>query len=106
MKITPIPNELLGDCITLILPTENGSFEKQISNVRVERSEKISNNTRGTCEITVWVDRQLSTWAEFPTGARVAFGGEIFEITESKVYRAPEEHHCKFKATKIGDESE
>lgn len=104
MNVSPIPNELLGDSVTLILPTKNGSLEKRISNVRVEHSEKISNNTREVDEITVWVDRRHSTWTDFPIGARVAFEGAVFEITETKVYRAKEEHHCKFKATKIGDE--
>lgn len=104
MNIEPIPNELLGDNITLILPTGRGASEKRVENVRAVRSEKISGGTVGLAELTVFVDRRNSTWADFPIGARVRFGTELFEITESRVYRAVEDHHCKFKATKIGDE--
>ena len=109
MNVKPIPNALLGDDITLMIPTATGFTETPISNVRVERSEDIagysSDDPRGHAEITVWVDRHNSTWTDFPVGTKVRFGGEIFEINEQKVYRAGEPHHCKFKAIKIGDES-
>ena len=109
MNVKPIPNALLGDGITLMLPTETGLTETLISNVRVERSEDIKNHLsdepRDNAEITVWVDRRNSTWTEFPVGAKVRFENEVFEITEQKVYRAGEPHHCKFRAIKIGDEN-
>lgn len=110
MNVKPIPNALLGDKITLILPTKTGFSETPISNVRVERSERIegqkANDQRGIAEITVWVDRVNSTWAEFPIGAKIRYDGEAFEINEQKVYRAGvQPHHCKFKAIKIGDEN-
>ena len=109
MNVKPIPNALLGDDITLVLPTAAGLAETPISNVRVERSEDIKNyssdDPRGRAEITVWVDYRNSTWADFPVGAKVRYNGEVYEITEQKVYRAGEPHHCKFKAIKIGDEN-
>lgn len=109
MNVKPIPNQLLGDMIVLITPTPTGFINTPIANVRVERAEAVEHttteNTRGSVGITVWVDRQNSTWAEFPTGARVKYGNELFEITESKVYRAGEPHHCKFTARKTGEES-
>lgn len=108
MKVKPIPNELLGDKITLITPTGTGFTETPIANVRVERSENIeglsSNDPRNCAEITVWADYRNSTWADFPVGAKVRYNNEIFEIVEQKVYRAGEPHHCKFKARKTGDE--
>lgn len=107
MNVKPIPNQLLGDMIVLISPTPTGFTETPIENVRVERAESIvhstTENTRGSAEITVWVDYKNSTWAEFPIGARVSFGKELFEITESKIYRAGEPHHCKFTARKTGE---
>ena len=109
MNVKPIPNALLGDDITLMIPTAAGLAEKPISNVRVERSEDIKNYSSdapsGRAEITVWADYRNSTWADFPVGAKVKYNGEVYEITEQKVYRAGEPHHCKFKATKIGDEN-
>ena len=108
MNVKPIPNALLGDDITLMLPTESGFTETPISNVRVERSESIANYTsddpRRRAVITVWADYHNSTWTDFPVGAKVRFGGEVFEITEQKVYRAGEPHHCKFRAIRIGDD--
>ena len=109
MNVKPIPNALLGDDITLMLPTGAGFTETPISNVRVERSEDIKNysseDPSGRAEITVWVDRHNSTWTDFPVGAKVRYENEVFEITEQKVYRAGEPHHCKFRAIKIGDEN-
>lgn len=108
MRIKPIPQELLGDSLTLICPTKTGSLETPISNVRVERSESIEGNSSGdaksTAEITVWVDYRRSTRAEFPIGARVRYNGEVFEVDTRKVYRAGIPHHLKFTAKKIGDE--
>lgn len=109
MNVKPIPNALLGDNITLMIPKASGFTETPIANVRVERSEDIagyaSDEPRGRAEITVWVDRHNSTWTDFPVGAKVKWGGEVFEITEQKVYRAGEPHHCKFRAIRIGDDS-
>ena len=109
MNVKPIPNALLGDNIILIKPTAAGFTETPIANVRVECSEDIdgysSSDPRCRAEITVWVDYHNSTWAEFPVGAKVKWGGKVFEIAEQKIYRAVEPHHCKFKAIKIGDDS-
>lgn len=109
MNVKPIPNALLGDNITLLLPTPAGFSETPVKNVRVELSESVDgyagSETRRSALITVWVDRLNSTWTEFPVGASVRYNGEIFTITEQKVYRAKEPHHCKFTAKKIGDDS-
>ena len=109
MNVKPIPNALLGNNITLITPKATGFTETPISNVRVERSEDIagysSDDPKDHAEITVWVDYHNSTWTDFPVGAKVRWDGEVFVITEQKVYCAGKPHHCKFKAIKIGDES-
>ena len=108
MNVKPIPDILLGDDITLILPTQTGRTETPISNVRVECSESIdgydTKDPKSAAEITVWVDYHRSTWAEFPIGARVKYDGMTFEIIERKIYRAGiQPHHLKFKAKKIGE---
>lgn len=105
MNVKPIPNRLLGDNIVLILPTANGSSEKPIKNVRVERLESLEGGARDLSEITVWVDRVNSTWTEFPVGAKIRYDGCVFTITQTKVYRAGEPHHCKFNAQMIGDDN-
>lgn len=104
MKIKPIPNELLGDKVILIIPTKTGFSEIPADNVRVERSEEIENGSPCRAAITVWADYHNSTWSEFPAGAKVRYNNELFEITEQRIYRAAQLHHVKFKAVKIGDE--
>ena len=109
MTVLPIPKEFLNDFIVLIKPNGAGYTETVISNVRVERTESIdgylTDNPRVCAEITVWVDRQNSTWTDFPVGAKVRYGSEEYEITEQKVYRVDTPHHCKFKAIRTGDDS-
>ena len=108
MNVKPIPNELLGESITLIIPKGTGFAETLIENVRVEREEDIegyaTKDPHRHVGITVWVDYRNSTWTDFPVGAKVRYKGEDFEIAEQKIYRAGEPHHCKFRAIKIGDE--
>lgn len=109
MNVKPIPNKLLGDELVLIYPTKTGSLETPIANVRVERSQSIegysTSSPKYSEEITVWVDYQNSTWAEFPIGAKVKYDGETFEITERKLYSADTPHHLKFTAKRTGDET-
>lgn len=117
MNVKPIPNILLGDSFVLILPTTTGTLETPISNVRVERTEGVSGLStsaakaspksapKNSGEITVWVDYQNSTWAEFPAGAKVRYGGETFEIVERRLFKnsADAPHHVKFKARIVGE---
>lgn len=104
MNIKPIPNELLGDSLTLITPTPSGSRQTTVRNVRIERSETLKNGTQCRPVITVWADCKNSSHTDFPVGAHVKLGTETFEITEQKMYRAAEPHHCKFTAVKTGDD--
>lgn len=108
MNVKPIPNKLLGDDLVLICPTKTGTLETPVSNVRVERLQSIegylTSDQKCAAEITVWVDFQNSTWAEFPIGAKVRYDGETFEISERKLYCAGTPHHLKFTARKAGDE--
>lgn len=109
MNVKPMPKILLGDSLVLILPTATGTLETPISNVRVEVTQGVSvlsaSAPKNASEITVWVDHKNSTWAEFPVGAKVKYGGETFEIVEQKLYKdssgAP--HHVKFTAGIIGE---
>ena len=108
INVKPIPDELLGDDIVLITPTGFGSSRETIYNVRVEKQAAITDYTsssqRENTTITVWYDCENSyPEAEFPVGAKVEYGGEIFEIVESKVYKTDVPHHKKFKARKIAE---
>lgn len=109
MNVKPIPNILLGESLVLILPTTTGTLETPISNVRVEITQSVSgystSDPKNAAEITVWVDYQNSTWAEFPAGAKVRYGGETFEIIERRLFKnsADAPHHVKFKARIVGE---
>lgn len=108
MTVKPIPNKLLGDEIILQRPSADGWSDVYIHNVRAERVSSVddsySNNPREKTELIVWYDC-VNSYPEtsFEAGMRVKFGGEIFEITKSKVYRAEKPHHCKLTAIKIGE---
>lgn len=109
MTVRPIPDVLLGDSITLLIPAAGKWNETKISNVRVERSEAVSeyssHKVRDNTEITVWFDNVKSTpKADFSVGMRVNYRGESYEITECRTYFADAPHHCKFKARKLGGE--
>lgn len=109
MTVKPIPDILLGDSITLLTPAPGKWNETKINNVRVERTEAVSDyssqKARDNTELTVWFDYERSSpKAEFSAGMRISFRGEIYEITESRIYRADAPHHCKFRARKIGGE--
>lgn len=58
MKIMPIPDELLGDSITLFEPTDSGYRETEVVNVRVDRTNSVTDfnsaHTRDTTEITIY----------------------------------------------------
>lgn len=124
MNVKPIPNELLGEQIVLIVPTATGTAEYLVENVRAERSEKIEDSSakspRCYDEITVWADFHNSKLtgipnftelietnpeALFPVGALVRYKNELFEVFESKIYKAGTPHHIKFKARKTGDDN-
>lgn len=109
MNVKPIPDILLGDSVTLLTPASGKWNETKINNVRVERTEAVSDHSlqkaRDNTELTVWFDYASSyPKADFSAGARVSYRGESYEITESKIYFADAPHHCKFKARKLGGE--
>lgn len=106
MNVKPIPDVLLGDELTLLVPREGGWSEKYVGNVRVERTGAMadysSQKTRDNTEITVWYDHANSyPEVSFSVGMRVRYRGEVFEIIEEKAYYADAPHHCKFRARKI-----
>ncbi|MBD5383960.1 MAG: hypothetical protein HDR72_03040 [Ruminococcaceae bacterium] len=110
MNVMPIPDILLGDSFTLLVPNVSGKWnETVIGNVRVERSGCISDyssqKARDNTELTVWYDCEKSSpKTDFAAGMKVRYHGETYEITEQRVYLADGPHHCKFKARKIGGE--
>ena len=109
MTVRPIPDVLLGDSITLLVPVSGKWNETKINNVRVERTGAVSDYSsqkpRDNTGLTVWYDcTRSSPKTEFSAGMKVTYRGETYEITESRTYFADAPHHCKFKARKIGGE--
>ncbi|MDE6031352.1 MAG: minor capsid protein [Oscillospiraceae bacterium] len=108
MKIMPIPDELLGDAITLFEPTASGFRETEVVNVRVDRTNSVTDfnsaHTRDTTEITVYYDCENSrpSLMDFSVGMQVEYRGERFEIIKVKRYCAVNPHHYTITARKIG----
>lgn len=108
MNVKPIPDILLGDSLTLLVPNASGKWsETAVRNVRVERTGSVtdgfSKSARDDTELTVWYDCERSSpKLGFAVGMKVRYRGETFEITEYKMYFADGPHHCKFTARKIG----
>lgn len=107
MNVMPIPNELLGDSVTLFKPTSLGFSEMEIVNVRVDRTSSVTDfnsaHTRDTTEITIYYDCENSrpSYAEFSAGMQVEYWGERFEIIKVKRYCAVNPHHYTITARKI-----
>lgn len=110
MDIKPIPAALLGDSFTLLTPAASGTWnETVIGNVRIARTETIADcaaqKALDNTAVTVWFDcTNSSPKADFSAGMKARYHGEIYEITEQRVYSSDRPHHCKFKARKIGGE--
>ena len=109
MNLKPIPQILLGDSVTLQIPSEEGFGEQEIFNIRVERTNSIGESSASVpcenTEITVWYDFSLSyPAADFTAGMRIIYRGETYEINEVKVFKADTPHHLRLKARKINGE--
>ena len=57
MKVKPIPNSLLGENITLVLPTATGFSETPIKNVRVELSDSLDSYGKTTVSSAAEIGR-------------------------------------------------
>lgn len=109
MNIKPIPEFLLNDSFTLMIPDSEGFSEKEIRSVRVERTnsaeDSLSRNPRETTEIAVWYDCvNSSPETDFSVGMKILYRGETYEITKVQVFAADVPHHIKIKAVKNGGE--
>lgn len=107
MTIKPIPDILLGDSVTLLIPASGKWNEKKINNIRVERTGAVndysSQRAREQTTITVWFDfAKSSPKTDISAGMGVRYHGEVYEVTESKIYSADAPHHLKFTARKTG----
>lgn len=102
--IKPIPAELLTDFVTLITPTKRGEASELITDVRVIRKDKLSENpARDTSEITVYYDCVNSSpgGIEFKIGQSLVYLDERYEITQTELFQAITPHHFRIKAVKI-----
>ena len=108
MKIEPIPDSLLGDDITVLVPGAGGWSEISVTNVRAEKISAIENGYTNPLERTrlnVWYDYVNSQpkSLDINSGMRIRFDGELFDIISVKVIRAETPHHMKISAVKIGE---
>lgn len=107
MTIKPIPDELLGDAIILHTPASGGFEDTEVWNVRVDRTNTITDftsaHTRDTTEITIYYDCENSRpkYTDFAVGQQVSYCGERYELLEVKRYCSGEPHHYTIKARKI-----
>ena len=107
MNIKPIPDELLGDAVTLYEPTSSGYRKTEVVNVRVDRTNSVTDftsaHTRDTTEITIYYDCENSrpSYVDFAAGMQAEYCGERFEIIKVKRYCAVNPHHYTITARKI-----
>ncbi|MGN0651080.1 MAG: hypothetical protein ACI4KM_11635 [Oscillospiraceae bacterium] len=108
--ICPIPQELLNDAFTLIVPDENGFEQTYIQNVRAVKKSEISDyastRTRDTSELVIYYDctNSLPRRMDFCAGMQIEYCGELFEVLEAKQFCGVSAHHWKLTAKKIGNE--
>lgn len=109
MRVDPIPDELLGSSITVEIPSDTGSYDRNVYNVRVERVAEIddytSQKSRDKTRIFVWFD-YVNSYPEtdFSVGMRIRYDGEVYEVVKQRVYSADSPHHCKIEARKISED--
>lgn len=108
MTINPIPDALLGDSFTLLVPTRNGFSRTEVDNVRVERKSAVSDMTatrmRDVTELVVYYDCVSSypEGMEFQAGQQAEYDGEVFEILEAQMFSGESPHHWKLVCRKTG----
>ncbi len=108
--IKPIPAELLTECALLLTPTANGYSEESLTDVRVVRTDKITDfaaeRSRDCTGIIMYFDcvNSFPADAEFHAGQSLVYRGETYEITEAELFSGAEPHHYRIKAGKTGGE--
>lgn len=111
MTINPIPDALLGDSFTLLVPTQNGFSRTEVYNVRVERKSAVSDITatrmRDVTELVVYYDcvSSFPEGIEFQAGQQAEYDGEVFEVLEAKLFSGESPHHWKLVCRKTGSRS-
>lgn len=106
--IKPIPAELLNDWAVLLTPTEYGYSEKDLIDVRIVRTSKITDyaagNARDCTEIVMYFDcvNSYPAGIDFSAGQSLVYRGEVYEITQAELFSGTEPHHYRVKARKTG----
>lgn len=107
MSVRPIPFSLLNDSLTLLVPTEDGYSEYELSSVRVVRRREISDraavNVRDISEITVYYDCVNSCPGdmEFSAGMLLEHDSIRYEIVRAEEFSAEGPHHVRITARKV-----
>ena len=107
MNIEPIPEQLLNDEFTLLVPGESGYTSTEVSCVRIERKSALSDyadgDVRGLSALTIFYDMtySLPQGLEFTAGMSAEYDGALWEITEARLYCADEPHHYTLTARRV-----
>lgn len=107
MNIEPIPEQLLNDEFTLLVPGESGYARTDVSSVRIERKSALSDyadgDVRGLSALTIFYDMtySLPQRLEFAAGMSAEYDGALWEITEARLYCADEPHHYTLTARRV-----
>ena len=107
-NIRAIPQELLGESFTLIIPNGDGFDEILVRNVRVKKKSAVSDYSsarmRDVSELVIYYDcaNSLPHGLDFTAGMQLEYGGELFEVLEAKLFCGTAPHHRRITARKIG----
>lgn len=107
MKIPPIPEKLLTDEFTLLVPNTEGFSRTLVANVRAEEksalSDYASGNVRGLSSLTIYYDmtHSLPQGLAFAAGMYAEYAGALWEITEARLYSAGSPHHYTLTARRV-----
>ena len=107
MTVKPIPQELLRDAVTLLVPAASGYESCELSCVRVVRKSAVSDrsavNVRDVSEITVYYDCVNSSpaGAELSAGMLLESDGVRYEIIRAEEFSALEPHHIRITARRV-----
>ena len=106
----PMPVDILTDWATLLVPTASGFRETELSCVRIQRTSAVTDyaagRTRDVTELVMYYDCVNSSPenVEFAAGQTLVYCGESYDITEAKLFCAPQPHHYRITARKTGGE--
>lgn len=106
-EILPIPSELLADSVTLYVPESSGYTAVEVSDVRVEQADRVTEHTardvRNASELVVYYDCVNSSPSDvsFEAGMMLRYCDARYEILKVERFAALRLHHIRITARKV-----